>query len=417
VKSVNDDSRRWVYLLYCITINVCIGFCYAWSVFQKPLISLFQWAAIDITVAFSLIMSVSALPMAVAGKAQEYIEPKQVILLGGLFLGGGVFCTGYINQLWQLYITYGLIAGLGIGIVYAGTVANIVRFFPDRRGIAAGLLSAGFGSGAVILAPVSSRLIELYGVLHTFKILGFVFLIVICGVSRLVKTAPAGYLPAGWVTSAASSAGGREVNKDWRQMLTTPLFYILAILFILGTTSGLMIMGHASPIAQEMMKVTPQEAAVIVGLLALANTTGRAFWGGISDKTGRYPILLVMYVIAGMAMLLLAQASTYGMFIASVMLIALCYGGFMGMMASLMADTFGTKYLGVNFGIMFLTVGIAAYIGPRLAAAVKASNNGDYSQAFLIACALNVTGFIIALLTFYRQRQGQKISENVMRLS
>jgi len=362
-------------------------------------------------------MSVSALPMAVAGKAQEYIEPKQVILLGGLFLGGGVFCTGYINQLWQLYITYGLIAGLGIGIVYAGTVANIVRFFPDRRGIAAGLLSAGFGSGAVILAPVSSRLIELYGVLHTFKILGFVFLIVICGVSRLVKTAPAGYLPAGWVTSAASSAGGREVNKDWRQMLTTPLFYILAILFILGTTSGLMIMGHASPIAQEMMKVTPQEAAVIVGLLALANTTGRAFWGGISDKTGRYPILLVMYVIAGMAMLLLAQASTYGMFIASVMLIALCYGGFMGMMASLMADTFGTKYLGVNFGIMFLTVGIAAYIGPRLAAAVKASNNGDYSQAFLIACALNVTGFIIALLTFYRQRQGQKISENVMRLS
>jgi OFA family oxalate/formate antiporter-like MFS transporter len=407
--SLNYDSRRWVYLLYCVTINICVGFCYAWSVFQKPLINLFQWAAIDVAVAFSLIMSMSALPMAVAGKAQDYIEPKQVILLGGLLLGGGVFCTGYVNQLWQLYLTYGLVAGLGIGIVYAGTVANIVRFFPDRRGMAAGLLSAGFGSGAVILAPISSKLIELYGVLHTFKVLGLVFLMVICGMSRLVKTAPAGYLPAGWTAAAANPGAGHEADKNWRQMLTTPLFYVLALVFILGTTSGLMIMGHASPIAQEILRITPQEAAVIVGLLALANTTGRAFWGGISDKTGRYPILLVMYVIAGIAMLLLSQVSAYGLFVASVMFIALCYGGFMGMMASLTADTFGTKYLGVNFGIMFLTVGFAAYIGPRLAAAAKASNNGDYSQAFLIACALNAAGFVIALLTFYRQRQGQKV--------
>jgi len=400
---VNYDLRRWFFLLCCIFINICVGFMYAWSVFQKPIINLFGWAEMDVSIAFSLMVVLSALPMALAGKAQDYIAPKQIILLGGLLLGTGVFCTGLANEIWQLYITYGVIAGLGTGITYAGTVANIVKFFPDRRGIAAGILSAGMGSGAVIIAPISSRLIEYYGVLTAFKILGIAFVIIICGLSRLVQTAPHDYRPIGW-NPAATAMVASGPNMDWHQMLRTPLFYALATMFIFGTTSGLMIMAHASPIAQEILKITPQTAAVVVGFLAAANTTGRAFWGGLSDKIGRYPILLLLYIIAGCAMLLLTKVNSYYFFVGTIMAVGLCYGGFMGMMASLTADSFGSKHLGVNFGIMFLAVGIAAYVGPRLAAAVKASNNGDYSQAFIIGSLLNVAGALIALVMLYRKR-------------
>jgi len=177
----------------------------------------------------------------------------------------------------------------------------------------------------------------------------------------------------------------------------------LAGVFVIGGTSGMMIMGHASPIAQEVLKISPQAAAAIVGFLAIANAAGRVFWGWLSDKTGRYPILVVMYLVGGGAMLALSQVSSSLSFTSVMMSVALCYGGFMGMMASLTADTFGPKYLGVNFGIMFLTVGVAAFIGPHLAAVVRETNHGDYSQAFVIAAALNLLGIAFALFAYRKQ--------------
>lgn len=405
---MNYDLKRWLFLLACMLINISAGFCYAWSVFQKPLLSLFNWTAVEVSLGFTLIMSVSALPMALAGKAQDHIEPRQVILLGGVLLGLGVIGTGYVNSLWQLYLTYGIIGGLGVGIIYAGTVANMLRFFPDRRGLASGLLSAGFGSGAVILAPFSAFLIEKYGVMAAFKILGLLFLVMVGVLSRLVKTAPPGYKPVGWQPPAQGSQNTEVVDKDWRQMLQDPLFYLIFAIFVLGTTSGLMIMGHASSIAQEILKISPQAAAVIVGFLALANTTGRAFWGWVSDRVGRYPIIMLLYILAGTAMLALSKVDTYYVFVLLLLGIGLCYGGFMGMMASLTADTFGVKHLGVNFGIMFLSVSVAAYAGPRLAAVVKETNNGDYSLAFVIAALLSLIGLMIAILAFYKKSQAIK---------
>lgn len=403
---MNYDNKRWFYLLACMAINICVGFGYAWSVFQKPLISMFNWAAIDVSLAFTLIMSVSALPMAAAGKVQDHIEPRNVILFGGLLLGLGVFTTGYIQSLWQLYLTYGVIGGLGVGVVYAGTVANIIRFFPDRRGMAAGLLSAGFGSGAVVIAPLSSALTENYGVLTAFKIIGLAFLVIICGLSRVVRTAPIGYQPEGWNPKIGNSKTPDVQDKDWKQMLQDPIFYVIAAIFIVGTTSGLMIMAHASPIAQEVLKVSPQAAAVIVGFLALANAVGRAFWGWLSDKTGRYPIIFIMFIIAGSAMFALPKVNTYNMFLLLTIVIDLCYGGFMGMMASLTADTFGPKHLGVNFGIVFLAFGVAAFIGPRLAAVIRVVST-SYSQAFIIAAILNVVGISLACVALYLKDRNQ----------
>ena len=191
-------------------------------------------------------------------------------------------------------------------------------------------------------------------------------------------------------------------------MLQDPFFYMIAAIFILGTTSGLMIMGHASSIAQDILKISPQAAAVIVGFLALANTTGRAFWGWLSDRIGRYPIIMLLYILAGTSMIALSRVDTYYVFVLLILGIGLCYGGFMGMMASLTADTFGAKHLGVNFGIMFLSVSVAAYAGPRLAAIVKQTNNGDYSQAFVIAALLSLIGLIITIIVLYKKRRANE---------
>lgn len=397
------DSLRWLFLLTCMVINVCIGFVYGWSVFQKPLVQWFNVSAADISMAFTIIMGASALPMALAGKVQEYVEPRQVILAGGILLGVGVVGIGYSATTAVLYF-FSLLTGLGIGIVYPGTVANMVRFFPDRKGLASGLLAAGMGAGAVVLAPLAAKLIEGYGVMDTFRILGFAFFITICGLSRLIPTAPANYKPAKWNSKAGAKSVIPVEDKNWRDMLHDPIFYILAGMFTVAAISGMMIMGHASPVAQETLKISPQQAATIVGFLALGNMSGRMFWGWISDKIGRFPAMMTLYLLMGASMVILAKTVTAAVFVPAMVSVAFGYGGFMGMMASVTADTFGLKYLGVNFGIMFLTIAIAAFVGPRLAAIVRETQNGDYSLAFLIAAALCGLGLLLTIAAQRRRK-------------
>ena len=406
---MNIDKKRWLFLAACLVINICIGFGYAWSVFQKPLMNAFGWDAASVSLGFSIIMGVSALPQALAGKALDYVGPKLVILVGGVMLGLGIFTLGLAHSLTHLYIS-GALVGLGMGIVYPATVATMVKYFPERRGLASGLLAAGMGSGAVLIAPLSSFLIDAVGVLGTLKVLGISFSVAICVLSRLIQTAPEGYRPAGVVSQNAGPLGS-ATDKDWGKMLADPQFYLIAAIFVLGTSAGIMIMGHASPIVQQIIGKTPQEASVIVGFIALANTLGRIFWGGISDKVGRYPILAAIFVVLGLALLTLSQTNLYLPFIVAIMAVGMCYGGFMGMMASVTADAFGAKYLGVNFGIMFLTLGAASVIGPRMAAIIAQRNNGDYTQAFVIAASFCVVGVILTavkLLQFRGEMKRQK---------
>ena len=391
---MNYDQKRWYYLATCVVINICIGFGYAWSVFQKPLMAAFGWDAVAVSLGFSIIMGVSALPQSLAGKAMDYVAPKTIILVGGVGLGTGIFILGIVDSLTQLYLG-GALIGIGMGTVYPATVANMVKFFPERRGLVSGLLAAGLGSGAVFIAPLASVLIELWGVLATLKAMGITFSVVIVLLSQIIHTAPHGYMPAGVVLPAASKSGAGN-DKDWQEMIKMPLFYVLVAIFILGGSAGIMVLGHASPIAQRLLKVSPQEAAVLVGFIALANAAGRIFWGALSDKIGRFPAILGIFLGLGAFLLALTQLTSYGPLVGSLLAIALCYGGLMGMMASVTADSFGARHLGVNFGIMFLSLALASFIGPRMAAVIAQNNNGDYTQAFVIAAAFSAVGAVLA---------------------
>jgi OFA family oxalate/formate antiporter-like MFS transporter len=398
-----NQINRWVVLVSSVIINVCIGSNYAWSVFQKPLIDMFHWSTSQTSLVFTISSGVVPLAMIVAGNIQDKIGPTKVLFVGGLLFGAGVIGAGFTTSLGVLYSTYGIIGGIGIGTIYACTVANTVKLFPDRRGLASGLVAAGFGSGAALFAPLSASLVDWYGVLAAFKILGTGYLILIPVLAMFIKAAPVGYVPAGWTPPAKSNNPTTGTDKNWKQMLSDPKFYILWCVYAIGTVSGLMIIAHASPFGQEIIKITPQTAAIAITFLALANTGGRIFWGWVSDKVGRFNTVMMMFVLGGLVMLVLPTISGLIAFVMVLIVIGLCFGGFMGIYPSITADTFGSKNLGMNYGVMFTAFGIAAFIGPRLAATVKEVHQGDYTYAFLIAAALSLVGIALTLLLVFRK--------------
>jgi len=396
-------GNRWVVLTASVIANLCIGSAYAWSVFQKPLIDLFGWSTADASLAFTISFGSVPLAMIVAGKIQDRLGPRAVVLVGGVLFGVGIIAAGWVRTLGGLYATYGVTAGLGMGTVYTCTVANTVKLFPDRRGLAAGLVAAGFGSGAVLFAPLATRLIDLWGVQAAFKILGTGHLVLIPLLSVFIKRAPSGFVPPGWTPPAQARQVAAARDKNWRQLLQDPQFYLLWCIYALGTVSGLMIIAHASPFGQEAIKLSPRTAALAVGVLALANTSGRIFWGWISDRVGRFHTVIAMFVLGGLVMLTLPVVSGLAAFLAALVVVGLCFGGFMGIFPSITADAFGPKNLGMNYGVMFTAFGSAAFVGPRLAATVKEHYHGDYTYAFLIAAGLSLLGIVLTLVLVVTQ--------------
>lgn len=400
-----NHQNRWLVLAASVLANLCIGSAYAWSVFQKPLIQIFGWSTTQASLAFTLSLSLVPFAMIIAGRIQDKKGPRWVIFSGGLIFGLGIFLTSFTTNLTILYLTYGLLGGAGIGFIYGCTVPNTVKWFPDKRGMAGGLIAGGFGMGAVVFGPVSASLIASNGVLSTFKLEGIIYAVVVCLASLFIIAPQAGYKPAGWEPPVPAAGTAAPVSMTTGEMLRTSKFWILWSMYAIGCVAGLMIIGHASPIGQEKIGLTPAVAAGAVAFLALANTCGRMFWGAVSDKIGRYNALMLMYLVNGGMLLLLNSATGYGMFVVAIMGIALSFGGFLGIFPSVTADNFGTKSLGTNYGVMFIAYGLAAFVGPRLAASVKQSSGGDYSLAFIIASAMSIVGI---LLTFYISNQIKK---------
>ena len=393
---MSHGSRRWVTLAACVVAAVFTGFGYTWSVYLKPMAAAHAWGTADVALSYTALMSTAAAMAIVSGWLLRYVQPRTLVLAGGVLLGGGIVALGSVTSLGAMYAA-AFVAGVGLGLVYPGaSMANLIRFFPDRGGFASGWLTAGAGIGGMLWGPVAVWLIGQFGLTPALRIVGVVFGVAIVACSRFVSTAPDGYAPAGWTPPAHLTTESGVPQRDWRHMLRSPLFYLLAALFLLGTTSGMLVIGQAAPIVENMAAASTRAAGFAVTAVALGMVIGKVGWGWLSDRVGRAAVLLLLFVVVIAALLPMTAAGGYGLLVLGMAVVASCYGGFVSVMGPVTADTFGSRYLGVNFGVMFLSIAVAAYVGPQLGARVAEASGGDFAAAFAVAAAMGVAGLVAA---------------------
>jgi OFA family oxalate/formate antiporter-like MFS transporter len=401
-------ERRWPTLVASVIAALSAGLGYSWSVLLRPMAGDYGWSAADVSLTFSAFMTMGAVAAIVTGKLQQYLQPRTLVLIGGALFGSGLVLLGSVHSLAAVY-AFAALAGFGMGVVYPGaTMSNLIRFYPDRSGLASGLLSAGAGLGAVVWAPLAVALIDRFDLAWALRILGVFFFIALAALSRVIRAAPVGYVPGGTPPQERASAAARPVRDvDWRGMVRTPQFIALFLLFIAGTLSGMMVIGHGSPIAQQILGITPGAAGAIVSLIAVGMVVGKVVWGAVSDRIGRSPVFVALFLIAAVALVTLAYTGSYVGVAGCMAGVAFCYGGFLALMGPVTADDFGPTWLGVNFGIMFFTVAIASFIGPRIAAVVADADGGSFSRAFLVAAGISVLGLALVAAHAWLQRRSR----------
>lgn len=390
--------NRWWVVVGTMLIIPCIGAVYAWSIYRQPLAVLLgerQGIPPDSLVAplnfvFSLVILFFAAGTIPGGMIQDRIGPKKVTIVGGAMLGLGLILSSFATDILHLYLFYGVISGLGIGFAYITPLATCNKWFPDKRGAISGIAVAGMGLGTMVFGPIGQYLIENIGALMTMRVLGVVFFILVAIGAQWMVLPPEGYKPTGWEPSHAQK---NAVHYSPKQMMKTFAFYKIWFAFMVGTASGLMMIGIASPVGQEIAGLSVAEAAGIVGLLGFFNGGGRVFWGTVSDKLGRTRTVALYSVITATTMLTFNFINTSVPFAISLFIVTACFGGYMAVFPSLTADFFGTKHYGANYGIVYLAYGFGAPLGGWIGSAF------DLSTAFTIASGCAFVAFLLMVTT------------------
>lgn len=399
---MNTDKKRWIILAAACLINLCLGSIYAWSVFASSMTEYFNETlqlgitAGDLAIVYTIANAVGPITMISGGWFNDRLGPKKVIGLGGIMFGGGMVLSGFANSVSFLIISYGLIAGLGLGMAYGSTISTSVKYFPDKRGLIGGITTAVYGLSSVILPPVVTMIVDKWDATFAFKAVGIVFLVLIIGGTFFLEQCPEGYVPEGYTPPERKTSSG---DMDWRAMVKTPVFYIMLLLLMSGAFSGMMVISQASAVAQNMIGMSAIAASGAVSILALFNAVGRILAGYISDKIGRINTLMTACIlsIAGMLCLYLSGTGSIMTFYAGISIVGISFGAFMGVYPGFTADQFGARNNSVNYGIMFIGFALAGYFGPQIMSNAYQSA-GAYQGAFLIACGLSAAGIILSLL-------------------
>ncbi|WP_029319108.1 L-lactate MFS transporter [Butyrivibrio sp. AE3004] len=401
---MNTDKRRWFILLACCLINLCLGSIYAWSVFSSAMTEYLNTTVGlnlgpgDMAIVYTIANSVGPITMISGGWFNDHIGPKLVIMIGGIMWGAGMFFSGFATSVPFLIVTYGLIGGLGLGMAYGSTISTCVKYFPDKRGLIGGITTAVYGASSVILPPIVTKIVAASGAPFAFKAIGIAFLVIIVLAALSLAPCPDGYKPEGWNPPAAK-AGAGPINMDWKQMIKTPVFYVMLILLTCGAFSGMMVISQASPVAQNMIGMTTAAAAGAVSVLALFNALGRIMAGYISDRIGRINTLMGACIlsVAGLLLLFISHEGSLLTFYIGLSIVGVAFGSFMGVYPGFTVDQFGPKNNSVNYGIMFIGFALAGYFGPQIMRNVYAST-GAYQNAFLIASGLSLFGVILTIV-------------------
>ncbi len=365
----------------------------------------------NLAIAFTITNSVGPITMISGGWINDRFGPKKVIFVGGLLFGGGMILSGFATSVGYLVLAYGIILGLGTGMVYGCTISNSIKFFPDKRGLVGGITTAAYGISSVIIPPIANSLISRSGVTSAFIIIGIAFLIIVCAASFFIEKCPSDFVPAGWTPKTVNVGRSIQNDKDWKGMLSSPLFYIMILLLMCGAFAGLMCTSQASPIAQKMIGMSAAAATTVVSVLALFNTGGRIVAGYISDKIGRINTLAFssVFSVIGLTLLYFSGEGSVLTFYIGISVIGLCFGALMGVFPGFTADQFGVRNNSVNYGIMFIGFATAGYFGPSIMSHVY-STDSSYQRAFVIAAVLGITGLVLTFVYKLAARKNQKMS-------
>ncbi len=398
--SSSGAGNRVVIAMAGVVMQVALGAVYAWSVFSDPLAQQYGGAtATAVNATFSITIFTLGFAAFVGGLWMGKVGPRTVALTAGVLYGLGIFLAGFAeSSLTLLYLTYGFIAGAGIGLGYIVPVATLIKWFPDRRGFITGIAVAGFGGGAFITALVAKGLVSSVGPFQTFTILGIIYLVMVVGAALFMKNPPEGWTPPGWEPDSDGSGDSSGVNYDLGGATKTWQWYALWALLFLNVTAGISIITVASPMAVELSGASAALAAGLVSIISIGNALGRFLWAWLSDAIGRKWVFLVMFLLQAVLFALLPFVGTVYVVLAVVSFIIIsCYGGGFGTMPAFNADYFGPANVGKIYGLMLTAWSFGGVLGPLLISYII-DTTGSYTTAFYIIAVIMVASAGVAFI-------------------
>lgn len=395
------NKNRWLIALSAVAIHLSIGSVYAYSVYQNPLKEALGWEKTDVSLAFTIAIFILGVAAAFFGRFVEKNGPRKSAMIAAVFFGIGTIGAGFAVQMENyilFLIFFGAVGGLGLGFGYIAPVSTLVKWFPDRRGLATGMAVMGFGAGALITSPIASRLMIATSIPTTFYILGISYFILMIAGALYIAKPPEGWKPEGMEEKNEE----RPVKADLAQLtaneaIKTRRFWLLWIMMFINISAGIMILSVAAPMAQEITGASAITAASIVGIMGLFNGGGRIGWASASDYIGRGNTYMTFFLIQVAAFFILPFITNSFVFSVFLYIIVSCYGGGFASLPAFIGDLFGTKQLGAIHGYLLTSWSIAGVVGPMLVSYIYETTQ-SYTVTFYVFGTMLAIGFFVSLL-------------------
>ena len=409
--------NRWLVPPAALAVHLSIGQVYAFSVFKNPLLERYGTSHTSIAVIFSIAIVMLGLSAAFGGSWMERNGPRKAMALSATFWVSGFLIASLgvsLGQLWIVYLGYGVVGGIGLGIGYISPVSTLIKWFPDRPGLATGLAIMGFGGGAMVASPLTARLLDSYAatpadaIVPTMLTLAAIYAVLMTAGAAVIRVPAPGWKPEGFVPSAKKRAMQTHADVRVSRAVRTPQFYLLWIVLFTNVTAGIGILEQASPMIQDFFSsVTPESAAGFVGLLSLANMAGRFGWSTFSDRLGRKPTY-VMYLGVGAllygTLALFGASATVSLFVAVTFVIVSFYGGGFATVPAYLKDLFGSLEVGAIHGRLLTAWSAAGVAGPLIVNAIADARSAQgvtgadlYLPSLIVMSCVLAVGFLANL--------------------
>lgn len=380
-------------------INLALGVLYSWSIFKGAIEKEFGWDYARLNDPYALCCLVFAFVMILAGKCQDKMGPRFTAFVGGVLVGAGLLIASRTTSYFGWLLGFGLLVGAGIGFGYSSATPPALKWFPKARtGLIAGLVVSGFGLASVYIAPLSEYLLRGYGVLNAMLFYSVLFTLAVCGLALLLRNPPPGFVAEPPPAGGAGAAPSQAVNCTPSEILRMPAFYVLWVVYFIGSGAGLMVISSVSGMARKSMG---EAAFIAVAVMAIGNAAGRIVAGLLSDRMGRQKTLMMVLLIQAVLMFVaIPVTASHGGKVLIVLLatfIGFNYGANLSLFPSYTKDLWGLKSFGINYGILFTAWGVGGFALSRLQQMLKAGS-GTYTSSFVTAGVLLVIGALLTLM-------------------